>query len=79
VRRVLDRHRADPALRPSERAELRLIAIAVGHATVGDPIAHSAAAGARYVASIRRADVPDRHRPSLRDRLVAAFSPTTAA
>ena len=53
IRRVLDEHSDDPALRAHEQHEHRLLAVAAGHATLGDPIAHSAAAGARLVAAVR--------------------------
>ena len=53
IRRVLDEHEDDPALRAHEQHEHRLLAVAAGHATLGDPIAHSAAAGARLVAAVR--------------------------
>jgi hypothetical protein len=56
VRRVLDRNEDDPVLRDSERHEHRLLAVAAGAATIGDPPSRSAAAGERLVARIRAAD-----------------------
>jgi hypothetical protein len=53
VRRVLDEHADEPALRQLERTEHRAVAVAAGLATFGDPIAHSATAGAQFVASLR--------------------------
>jgi hypothetical protein len=56
VRRVLDAQADNPALRRSDRAEHRMLAISAGLATMGDPSSRSAAAGARLVARIRDAD-----------------------
>ncbi len=53
IRRVLDEHEDDPALRAHEQHEHRLLAVAAGHASLGDPIVRSAAAGARLVAAVR--------------------------
>lgn len=53
VRRVLDRHAADPALRASEQHEHRLLALAVGRAGFSEPLSVAAAAGAVYIASFR--------------------------
>lgn len=53
VRRILDDHADDPALRAHEQHEHRLLAVAAGHASLDDPIAHSSAAGARFVAALR--------------------------
>jgi hypothetical protein len=50
---VLDEHADEPALRQLERTENRAVAVAAGLATFGDPIAHSATAGAQFVASLR--------------------------
>ena len=57
VRRLLDRHAADPALRASEQHEHRLLALATGRAALGDPLPVAAAAGAAYVDSFRGARV----------------------
>lgn len=53
VRRILDDYRDDPALRAHEQHEHRLLAVAAGHASLDDPIARSAEAGARLVAALR--------------------------
>ena len=54
VRRVLDEHAADPALRQVLASEHRTVAVAAGLATFDDPRASSAAAGARFVDGLRR-------------------------
>jgi hypothetical protein len=54
VRRAIDEHADDPALRRVLRHEYRTIAVAAGLATFDDPRGTSAAAGARFVASVRR-------------------------
>ena len=56
VRRVLDRQADNPVLRHSWRQEHRLLAVAAGFATIGDPLSRSAAAGERLVERIRDAD-----------------------
>jgi hypothetical protein len=56
VRRVLDRQADNPVLRHSWRQEHRLLAVAAGFATIGDPLARSATAGERLVERIRDAD-----------------------
>lgn len=53
IRRVLDEYADDPALHAHEQHEHRLLAVAAGHASLGDPIAVSAVAGARLVAALR--------------------------
>jgi hypothetical protein len=56
VRRVLDGQTDNPALRHSVRQEHRLLAVAAGLATIGDPLSRSAEAGARLVVRFRSAD-----------------------
>jgi hypothetical protein len=56
LRRVLDRQEDNPVLRHSVRHEHRLLAVAAGFATIGDPPSRSAAAGERVVARIRATD-----------------------
>ena len=70
VRRVLDEHADEPALRQLERTQLRAIAVAAGLATFGDPIAHSATAGAEFVESLRNRTAHWQHKPSLLRRLL---------
>lgn len=53
VRRVLEAHADNPALRRSGRQEHRMLAASAGLATTSDPAAHSAAVGAQLVARIR--------------------------
>jgi hypothetical protein len=54
VRRVLDEHGDDAALRPLLRIEHRTVAVAAGLATFDDPGPVSARLGARFVAGLRR-------------------------
>ena len=54
VRRVLDEHSDEPVLRHVLGHEHRTVAVAAGLATFDDPRATSAAAGARFVAMLRR-------------------------
>jgi hypothetical protein len=56
VRRVLDRQADNPLLRHSRRQEHRMLAVAAGHATTGDPLSRSAAAGERLVTRVRDTD-----------------------
>lgn len=84
VRRVLDAHAHDEALRKHEQHEHRLVAIAAGMAGPADPLPYAAAAGARLVANIRAQRVePVVPRQRLGDRLVSAIrfqsSPDRAA
>ena len=74
VRRILDEHADEPALRQLERAQLRAIAVAAGLATFDDPIAHSAAAGAQLVRRQRGRTPASPRRPSLGRRLLVAFA-----
>jgi hypothetical protein len=55
VRRLLDRQADNPALRHSQRQEYRMLAVAAGAATIGDPLSRSAAEGQRLVSRIRGA------------------------
>ena len=73
VRRVLDDHADEPALRQLERTQLRAVAVAAGLATFGDPIAHSATAGAQFVASLRGRTPDWRKKPSLLRRMMRAL------
>ena len=73
VRRVLDEHADEPALRQLERTQLRAVAVAAGLATFGDPIAHSATAGGQFVASLRGRTPDWRHKPSLFRRALRAL------
>ncbi len=71
VRRVLDAHAADEALIKHEQHEHRLLAIAAGMVSPGDPLAYAARAGARLVSNIRAQHVePIVPRPRLGERLV---------
>jgi hypothetical protein len=74
VRRVLDEHADEPALRQLERNELRMIAVAAGLATYDDPIARSASAGARLVRGVRGRTPAVAARPSFRQRLRLALA-----
>jgi hypothetical protein len=73
VRRVLDRHGDDPALRRAELREHRLLAVAAGLATLDDPLEHSARAGRVLVEQARAARVPAPRDGRLVDRLAARF------
>ncbi len=73
VRRVLDEHADEPALRQLERTQLRAVAVAAGLATFADPIAHSATAGAQLVASLRGRTPDWRQKPSLLRRMARAL------
>lgn len=80
VRRVLDAHAADPALRKHEQHELRLVAIAAGMVSVADSLEYAARAGARLVGNIRAQHVePTVPRPRLGERLVSAVRWRTSA
>ena len=54
VRRALDEHADVPALRHMVQTEHRAVAVAAGLATFDDRLATSAAAGASFVAGVRR-------------------------
>ena len=73
VRRVLDEHADEPALRQLERTQLRAVAVAAGLATFSDPIAHSATAGAQFIASLRGRTPDWRDKPSLFRRMWRAL------
>lgn len=73
VRQVLDEHADAPALRQLQRTQLRAVAVAAGLATFGDPIAHSATAGAELVESLRGRTPDWRHKPSLFRRALTAL------
>lgn len=72
VRRVLDAHAHDPALAAHELHEHRLVAVAVGLATLSDPVAHSARLGRAYVAKVRSV-VPAPRDGWLADRMGGFF------
>jgi glycine/D-amino acid oxidase-like deaminating enzyme len=74
VRRVLDDHADEPALRQLERTQHRAVAVAAGLATFEDPIAHSATVGAEFVASVRGRTPDWRKKPSLLRRLLRALT-----
>jgi hypothetical protein len=74
VRRVLDEHADEPALRQLERTQHRAVAVAAGLATFGDPIAHSATVGAALVASARDRRPDWRDKPSLLRRVLRALT-----
>jgi hypothetical protein len=74
VRRVLDAHADEPALRQLERTEHRAVAVAAGLATFADPIAHSATTGAQFVATLRGRTPDWRKKPSLLHRMVKALT-----
>lgn len=74
VRRVLDEHADEPALRHADRIELRAVAVAAGLATFDDPIARSATAGARLVGAVRGRTVATPKRPSFGQRLKLALA-----
>jgi len=73
VRRVLDEHADEPALRQLERTQHRAVAVAAGLATFADPIAHSATAGAHFVQSLRGRTPYWLRRPSFVRRLLNAL------
>lgn len=54
IRRTLDEYAEEPALEHGMRNEHRAVAVAAGLATFDDRLASSSAAGARFVASLRR-------------------------
>jgi hypothetical protein len=54
VRRVLDEHADRPALRHVMRHEQRAVAVAAGLATFDDRLTTSSAAGAHFIAALRR-------------------------
>jgi hypothetical protein len=74
VRRVLDAHADDPALRQLERSQLRLVAVAAGLATFDDPLTRSASAGARLVRGARGRSPARAARPSFGTRLRLALA-----
>lgn len=53
VRRLLDVVRDHPALEALERNEHRMLALAVGRATLSDPAAYAARRGEEFVAELR--------------------------
>jgi hypothetical protein len=66
VRRVLDEHADLPTLAAGERNEHRMVAVAAGLATLGDPVAYAAARGREHVAGLRAVRVPRQHGPVAR-------------
>jgi hypothetical protein len=73
VRRVLDAHADEPALRQLERTQHRAVAVAAGLATFADPIAHSATAGAQFVETLRGRTPDWRTKSSLLRRVFRAL------
>ena len=76
VRALLDRYADTPALRSSGVSENRLVAVAAGLATLGDPTAGAARLGAAFVQRVREAGAPVAAKPlglfaRLREVLVA--------
>lgn len=72
VRRVLDAHADDEALRRHRLHELRLLAIAAGMVSSADPLERAAAAGRGLVQRIRAQHVePAVPRPRLGDRIAS--------
>lgn len=63
VRTLLDRYADDPALRRSENAEHRLVAVAAGLATLGDPFVRTAKLGRTFVAKARELGPPAVRKP----------------
>lgn len=63
VRTLLDRYADDPALRRSEDAEHRLVAVAAGLATLGDPLVRTAKLGRAFVAKARELGPPAVRKP----------------
>ncbi|WP_147384794.1 hypothetical protein [Nocardioides cavernaquae] len=74
VRRVLDAHAHHPALARHRANADRMIALAAGLATVGDPLAVSAARGAAFRARTARVVVPARRDGWLAERLTTPFT-----
>lgn len=74
VRRVLDAHASHPALAHHRANADRMVALAAGVASLGDPLEVSAARGAEFRAQASRAVVPARRDGWLRERLTAPFS-----
>jgi hypothetical protein len=74
VRRVLDEHADQPALRRLERRQLRAIAVAAGLATFDDPIARSATAGSYFVRGLRGRTRSVPRRPSFGRRIRLALA-----
>lgn len=80
VRRVLDQYAAHPALAGPRARTDRMVAVAAGVASLGDPLSFAAARGAAFLASARTADVrivPARRDGWLRERL--SFRPLKAS
>lgn len=73
ARRVLDAHRDDEALRAHELHENRLVAVAVGLASLADPVGRSAALGRAFVDRARSAVVPAQRDGWLAERLGGWF------
>ena len=75
VRALLDRYADDPALRRPEDAEHRLVAVAAGLATLGDPVLRTAKLGRTFVSKVRELGPPAVRKPlGLRARLWEALS-----
>lgn len=75
VRLLLDRYADHPAVRAHEVNEHRLVAVAAGLATLGDPIIRTAQAGKEFVSRLREAGPPALRRPlTLGQRLKAALT-----
>lgn len=63
VRALLDRYADDPALRRPANAEHRLVAVAAGLATLGDPLLRTANLGRAFVARVREVGPPAVRKP----------------
>jgi len=73
VRRVLDANADHPALRKHELHEHRMVAIAADLAAMVDPVEWAAARGIRFVAELRRTEIPRPRRAGLADRLLGVL------
>jgi hypothetical protein len=73
LRRLLDEHAGDPALRPALEGEQRMLALAAGLAGPGEPAGEVSGAGAAFLALLRAtAPAPRPRRRHLLRRLVAS-------
>ncbi|HSV39227.1 MAG TPA: hypothetical protein VLI04_10730 [Nocardioidaceae bacterium] len=75
LRDLLDRYADHPAVQHHELSEHRLVAVAAGLATLGDPVTRTAQAGRAFVAKVRQAGPPALRKPlSLGQRLREVLS-----